>query len=70
MLGDMAHAECDVNFSASLDNNTRANYGAVNVTLHETLDTVQRPTDKTPLMPSGSQTTGNNETIYVVEQET
>ena len=66
MMDDMARA----NFSASLDNSARPNYGAVKVTLHETLDTVRRHTDKTPLMPLGSQTTGNSETKYEVEHET
>ena len=70
MMDDMAREESDLNFSASLDNNTRINYGAVKVTSRETFGTVGRHTDSTPLIPSGSQTTRSNETKYVMEQET
>ena len=64
----MACEESDLNFSAGLDNNTHSNYGTV--TSHETLGTVGRHTESTPLMPSGFQTTGNNNTKYEMEHET
>ena len=70
MMDNMAREDSDLNFSASLDNNARTYYGATNVTLRETLGTVGRHSDTTPLMPFGSQTTGNNETKYDVDQET
>ena len=66
----MARADSDLSLSTGLDTNVRSNYGTVKVTLHETLDTVERHTDNTPLIPFGSKTTGNSETKYEVEQET
>ena len=48
-------------------NNTCSNYGTV--TSRETLGTVGRHTESTPLMPSGFQTTGNNNTKYEMEHE-
>ena len=51
MMDDMAREESDFNFSAGLDNNTCSNYGTV--TSRETLGTVGRHTESTPLMPSG-----------------
>lgn len=65
MIDDMACEESDY-----LDNNAHTNYGAANITLHETLGTVETHYDRTLIsLPSVFQTTGNNESKYKVEEE-
>ena len=69
----MAHAGSDLNFSASLDNNARTNYGAINLTQRETLGTVETHSDTTPLITISSATrtteNDNNRTKYEIEFE-
>ena len=67
MMRNMVSTESDPD--ASLDNNAQANYGAVKVTSRETLGTVGQHSDNTPLILSGSQTTGNNVAKYDAEQD-
>ena len=67
MMRNVVSAESDL--SASLDNNPRTNYGAVKVTSRETLGTVGQHSDNTPLILSGSRTTGNNVAKYEEEQD-
>ena len=66
MIDGMACEESD-----HLDNNAHTKYGAANVTLRETLSTVETHSDSTPLisLPFGSQSTGSNETKYEVEEQ-